>query len=275
MNPRCLLLVFFSVMWGVSALGCEANAANRPQPADNFQKEPSLMLWAWEYPCDLQFVSSKDAGVAFLAGRLYLTADSVLVRLRIESLKLNGDVYKMAVVRIETDQRQPPTFSQKQQEDLISKIIDILSIKPVQSLQIDFDARQSERSFYARVLQDLVKRLPVGMPLSITSLASWCLGDPWLKALPCNEVVPMFFSMGKDRERVLTMLKSDHSLLHLSAKTSIGLSIDEPDVLAALPKLSERIYLFSTKGWNTAKAINWVKNFQSGGTQWEVFAKNY
>ncbi len=271
MNARWLFIVLL-VLISLSILGWQGSTvacANRLNQDDIFKKEPALMLWAWEYPCDLQFVNPKKTGVAFLVGRVTLTDGSVLVKPRIQTIKVGTGTYMMAVVRIETNRQKPPIFSDEQLETLVVRVTELLSIKSVQALQIDFDARQSERSFYRRFLQVLVKRIPSSMPLSITSLASWCLRDPWIKDLPCNEIVPMFFSMGKDRKRMLSLLKSDYGLAKGPLTNSIGLSIDEPDVLAGLPALSKHIYLFSSKGWNTSQAIDWVKGFETGGARWQ------
>jgi hypothetical protein len=275
MKARWLFPVVLSTL--VSLLGCihkvyAFGLVDRADSNCNIEKEPGLMLWAWEYPCDLRFVNPKQTGVAFLAAKANLTGDTVLIKPRTQVLKIRPNTYLMAVMRLEVDRQKPPTFSDEQLESLVSKITDLLSIKPVQALQIDFDARQSERSFYRRFLQVLIERVPSNMPISITSLASWCLRDSWIKGLPCNEIVPMFFSMGRDRKRMLCLLKSDDGCARTSVTNSIGLSVDEPDVITALPARSNRTYLFSSEGWNTSKAITWVKSFETGGVNWKELA---
>jgi hypothetical protein len=231
------------------------------------------MLWAWAYPCDLQYIDTNKTGVAFLAGKIYLAGNGVIVKPRIQSLKIKDGTYMMAVVRVESDKANYATFSDEQLNVLTRAILDLLSIRPVQSLQIDYDASQSERNFYDRFLHRLNEALPDGMPLSITALASWCLGDPWIKAVPSQNVVPMFFSMGRDRQRILNDFRSGGSLAKLFRMRNMGLSIDEPDVLAALPALSEHVYLFSSKGWNINRARSWVKSFETGSENWKELAK--
>jgi hypothetical protein len=254
----------------VSAFGL----LDRTDSDNKEQAEPGLMLWAWEYPCDLRFVNPKLTGVAFLAGKANLTGDTVLIKPRIQSLKIRPGTYMMAVVRIEVDRQRPPSFSDEQLQSLVTRTTELLSIKPVQALQIDFDARQAERAFYRDFLQELAKRTPAGVSISITSLASWCLRDSWIKDLPCNEIVPMFFSMGKDRGRMLSLLKSDYGTDKTVLTNSIGLSVDEPDVLGALPRLSNHIFLFSSKGWNTSHAVTWVNSFETGGANWQKLVTN-
>jgi hypothetical protein len=277
MNARWLLPAALVTVFSLSVFAHHVSAFGLLDRTDSDKKllgEPSLMLWAWEYPCDLRFVNPKLTGVAFLAGKANLAGDTVLIKPRIQSLKIRPGTYMMAVVRIEVDRQKPPTFSDEQLQSLVSRTTQLLSIKPVQALQIDFDARQSERSFYRRFLEVLAKRMLPSMPISITSLASWSLRDSWIKDLACDEVVPMFFSMGSDRDRMISLLKSDYSGDNAADIKSIGLSVDEPDVLAVLPKLSRHIYLFSSKGWDNSRAITWVNSFESGGVRWQELAKH-
>jgi len=67
----------------------------------------------------------------------------------------------------------------------------------VAAVQVDFDARQSQREWYAGVLRRSVRaEMPAQMPLSMTALASWCSYDgAWLRSLPVDEAVPMLFRM--------------------------------------------------------------------------------
>ena len=68
----------------------------------------------------------------------------------------------------------------------------------VAALQVDFDARQSQREWYAGVLRRVRAQMPPQMPLSITALASWCSYDGyWLRTLPVDEAVPMLFAWSR------------------------------------------------------------------------------
>ena len=68
------------------------------------------------------------------------------------------------------------------------------------AIQIDFDAADSERDVYRRLLARVRAVLPRTVPLSMTALASWCVGDTWLDGLPVDEAVPMLFRMGPINE---------------------------------------------------------------------------
>jgi hypothetical protein len=232
---------------------------------------PPIMLWAWEYPADLTFIDPEKTGVAYLAATIHLDSDRVIAKCRRQPLNVPPGTYMMAVLRIEPDRKSPPQLSESQLSSLTSSITKIIALHPVRALQIDFDARVSERDFYHKLLERIRAALPTGMPLSITSLASWCLKDTWIKDMPCDEVVPMFFSMGADRRRVLFDLAS--GLATMPMEESIGISVAEPDVLARLgDRLPRRIYIFCPHGWNSSNAHKWIKTFEMKGQQWKKLA---
>ncbi len=60
------------------------------------------------------------------------------------------------------------------------------------------------------MLQDLRQKLPQQIPLSMTALASFCVGDRWLDDLPVDEAVPMIFRMGPDDQRIKNMLANGY-----------------------------------------------------------------
>jgi hypothetical protein len=94
------------------------------------------------------------------------------------------------------------------------------------------------------VLRRVRQGLNPAMPLTITALASWCLGDPWIAGLPIADAVPMMFRMGAGEP---------HEVREFSAgvcRASLGISTDEP--LFAAPH-GRRLFLFHPKPW-TAEA---------------------
>ena len=79
---------------------------------------------------------------------------------------------------------------------IASLIVRTITLPRVRGVQIDFDATLSERDAYRALIHDVRKRLGPATPLSITALASWCIGDDWLNGLPVDEAIPMLFRMG-------------------------------------------------------------------------------
>jgi hypothetical protein len=130
----------------------------------------------------------------------------------------------------------------------------------VKAVQIDFDARVSERPFYKGLLSKLRKQLPAEKELSMTALASWCIGDRWLEGTAADEVVPMFFSMGADEPNVVMYLQNGRTVHSFNRQKAIGLAEGSHKVNDALAgktgsaTLKERtIYLFSAKSWTKNK----------------------
>ena len=91
----------------------------------------------------------------------------------------------------------------------------------VLALQIDFDARQSERLWYAALLRELRQAIPASLPLTITALESWCEEDGWIRNLPVADATPMLFRMGPEDRRSPTDFPAK------VCRASIGVSTDE------------------------------------------------
>ncbi len=207
---------------------------------------PPITLWAWERPELLGFVDPAEVEAAVLVGTLNFSAGSMRVRPRLQPLELPRAARRMAVVRIEAD-RSAGSLSLAQGHQAAEAILAWARTPPgYDALQIDFDATVSQRPFYRRLLQDLRRELPTAMPISITALASWCLGDRWLEGLPIDEAVPMLFRMGTDERAIRTVLDRGDDFREPRCRTSYGLATDEPT-----PPLrpGRRLYLFHPEPW--------------------------
>jgi hypothetical protein len=221
---------------------------------------PKIMLWAWERPEDLSFIDPDQVGVAFLAGTLYLRGDDVLIRPRFQPLSVPDASKLMAVIRIESDGPEPPAFSPEQRTRTASAICELTDMPEIEGVQIDFDAKVSQRGFYRDLLFELRRKLPDPMALSITALASWCIYDDWLSGLPIDEAVPMLFRMGPDGGQVFFYLKAGGDFRPLVCRNSLGISTDEPT--PALPS-GRRVYVFHPKAWSPVSARNIIKEVRS------------
>src|SRR6185436_16086459 len=110
------------------------------------------------------------------------------------------------------------------------------------AIQIDFDALVTERDFYRALLQDLRAKLPANVSLSMTALASFCIGDRWLDDLPVDEAVPMIFRMGADDKRIKSFLIDGNDFPEPLCQTSYGIALDEPIAMRLAEK--RRLYVF-------------------------------
>ena len=221
---------------------------------DRMSEFPEIILWAWERPEDLRFINTDEIGVAFLARTIYLQNDKAIVRPRLQPLNVLPETKLIAVARIESN--RSAELSPDQRTQTVKAIAELARKETVAAIQIDFDARSSEREFYRDLLTDLRRELPSGVKLSITALASWCMGDNWLTGLPIDEAVPMLFRMGVDRSNVLTRLEAGKDFSARIARHSLGLSTDEP--LTALPA-GRRVYVFNPRSWSEQSAQKFVE----------------
>lgn len=228
-----------------SLLSCQPSTATDSKLKDF----PHTILWAWERPEDLRFLNPRTQAVAFLAQTLTLTDSEVRHAPRQQPLKVNPQTKLIAVTRIETEKL--PALSQAQLDEITRLVLNTLKLKNVSALQIDFDAKVSQRGFYRELLTQLRAKIPATMPLSITALASFCLSDPWIKDLPVDEAVPMIFRMGADNQKVKTLLKNGKDFSIPLCQQSYGIATDEP-VTMNFDK-ARRIYVFkgTAAGWTS------------------------
>lgn len=210
---------------------------------------PPVVLWAWERPEDLRFIEPRETGVAFLARTLYLRGGRVVVRPRLQPLRVPPGTFLIAVARIESDRRDVPELSREQRAKAAAEVAEMSRTEGIAAVQIDFDATLSERDFYRDLLRDVRGQLPDSTALSITALASWCMHDDWLTGLPIDEAVPMLFRMGVDRRQILMHLNAGGDFSASLCRASSGLSTDEP--LAAFPAAA-RTYFFHPHSWTPA-----------------------
>ena len=140
----------------------------------------------------------------------------------------------VAVVRIESAGRGLPAAA-----DALREVMPAAQLPGVRALQIDFDARKSERAWYAAFLRELRKAVPARLPITITALESWCDGDRWMRGLPVADATPMLFRMGPG-ERIPTDFSES------VCRNSIGVSTDE--LPPRVPR-GRRLYFFHPGSW--------------------------
>lgn len=250
-------LVAALVYWRVVA-----QPKSTPTASQRFYKCPKIILWAWERPEDLRFINTREVGVAVLTGSIHLQGGETFIRPRLQPLQISKDAFVIAVTRIETDRNDKPLFSDEQRQKIIARVLDSANHPLTAGVQIDFDARTSERAFYKQLLEDLRQALPPTMPLSMTALASWCLYDGWIADLPVDEAVPMLFRMGADAKQIRAHVESGGDFRVPVAEQSLGLATDEP--FTRLPA-GKRVYIFSNRAWEkaaTQSIIEEVKRWQ-------------
>lgn len=267
-------------------------------PLDRNIPLPSIVFWAWERPEDFRFLNPNTAAVAFLAETIHLPSNhgsfsssfsrGFSVSPRLQPLRIEPRTPLIAVVRIEVSPRsnrdaQDGTGAPRLaftsspndvRQSVASEIAELQYLPGLRAIQIDFDATRSERGFYLELLKEVRRQLPASVPVSITALASWCIGDPWLEQLPpstIQEAVPMLFRMGPDAADVADFLRSGADFPVAACRGSLGLSTDEllsREILTRrVPRAPaswrhKRIYVFAPRAWTPATVDSVFKEWQ-------------
>jgi hypothetical protein len=218
--------------------------------AATFARAPDVVLWAWEQPQDLSFIDPARVGIAFLARTVTIAVDGVRMRPRMQPLRVPPATAAIAVARIETRDDPAPSRLEALRPDVVAAIADLARLPGIAAVQVDYDAPRSQRTFYRALLADLRRALPDSLALSMTALASWCVGDRWLDGIDVDEAVPMVFRMGADA-RVVRHALARGDFPCAECRTSIGIATDE----AAPPRLhGRRVYVFHPGPWTPEAA---------------------
>jgi hypothetical protein len=224
----------------ILCLALKPDTANLTPPFGRMNTLPARTLWVWERPEDLRTLDPHTTAIATLDRTILLGRTAIVIPRR-QSFAYPAGITRIAVVRIEA----PELIGSGLEESTADLILDALADPNVAALQVDFDARRSQRAFYVRVLRDLRRRMPPNLPLSITALASWCSSDDWLGGLPIDEAVPMFFRMEPDRRHATSDLPR-FRIREPLCMGSIGISTREQHSASLAGK---RIYIFPDHGW--------------------------
>lgn len=251
------LLLLSIVLLGMGGACNKAPTRNRI----NENKYPRVILWAWERPEDLSFIDANKFGVAFLAQTLTIRNGDVVFNPRRQPLKLPPGVKLMAVTRIESQKitHEPTTLTDDIRSKLIDRIRKTLELENVSAIQVDFDAVSSERKFYRQLLEDLRRQLPEQVPLSMTALASFCVGDNWLSDLPVDEAVPMVFRMGTDSDRIKNFLNGGQDFREGLCRQSYGVALDE--LVQPTFEKQRRVYVFNARSWTPSDVSSLEERF--------------
>lgn len=251
--PTAVVMVLAAV---ATSLCVRSDAALPVHASPRMAALPRLTLWAWERREDLRGIDPSAVAVATLD-------QTVTIGLTVESeprrnpVWLPAGVTRIAVVRVEAGRR---AVLNEANRDAAAAAILMSAEEPgsvdgkIGALQIDFDATRSQRPFYRSLLEQVRARMPAGLPLSITALASWCSQDRWLGELPIDEAVPMMFRMEPYRGPA-----EDLRVREPLCAGAVGVSTTEP-----WPKgmSGRRVYVFSDNGWQRDSPMDVVRRLQ-------------
>ena len=108
-KTKLLAALLFLVLLG-AALALFTNkkilarfSSRNPVSSERMARFPKIILWAWERPENLKYIDTREVGVAFLAKTLYLRGEQVVVRPRLQPLRVPQGATIIAVARIEVE----------------------------------------------------------------------------------------------------------------------------------------------------------------------------
>lgn len=228
-------------------------------PADSLDDFPRQVVWAWERPEDVSFLDPRTTGVAYWAGTVFLSGGKTIFQPRFQPFKVAPATRLIAVIRIDSDHGDPPQLNDAQMRSVMELALQAVNRPEIQVLQIDFDAKVSERGFYRELLHTLRMALPASKKLSMTVLPSWCLADDWTRDLTVDERVPMLFNLGPDEKPVAFAL-ADPTRWANDCHQSAGIWQGKTVVSGSG---FHRLYFFQSHPWTEAEyAIAQKENSQ-------------
>ena len=212
--------------------------------------------WVW----DQANPPSGVLHVAILTQHIMLKGNSLLHRGRATKPSISESIRITPVLHIQIDVFSPTNVSKDFHDEIINAMLDAAVSSTSGWVQLDYEARPNQRIFYKILVHDIKMALPKNVKLSVTALAWWCRSATWLDELDADEVVPMFFRMGKDSERLNTILDESPHQLHKSCRASTaGFAVQEPPSTEILSRYN-KVYWFDYSRWK-------------GNTQWPPAAK--
>ena len=204
------------------------------------------IAWLWK---DASIPAFSRVAVAVVDRHVWLAGDKVLVRPGARPRALARATAVIPVVHVEIDPLRPPASLRAAEPVVLDAMRSAARASTSGWVQLDLEARPSQRPDYRELVQKIRTALPHEVKLSVTALAWWCRSGAWLDGLAADEVVPMFFRMGRDKAALRGIVARQPGALHpLCRAGSAGFSRQEafPQEVAARYR---RTYWFDETAW--------------------------
>ncbi|WP_296950624.1 hypothetical protein [uncultured Massilia sp.] len=214
-----------------------------------FAPPPDAIAWLWK---DATIPAFSRAAVAVVDRHVWLAGDRVLVRPGARPRRLPAGTRVIPVVHVEIDVLRPPASLRMARATILDAMARAARASTSGWVQLDLEARPSQREDYRALVADIRAALPRDLRFSVTALAWWCRSPAWLDGLAADEVVPMFFRMGRDNRPLREIVARRPQALHPSCRAgSAGFSRQEPFPREVAGRY-RRTYWFDERGWKDA-----------------------
>jgi len=212
--------------------------------------EPQRQVaWLWDEAA-LPTWSAHEA--ALLHRHILLSGDSARTRPRMRQPLLPPGTLVTPVLHVEVSTVNPPQHLEQRTPLILQALREAAAASSSGWVQLDMEAKPSQRELYRALVHDARAMLPPQIHLSVTALGWRCRSPAWLDGLAADEVVPMFFRMGRDSAALRAIVEQSPQTLHPSCRSgSAGFSPQE----AFAPEVTQRyqkIYWFDRHAWRHA-----------------------
>jgi hypothetical protein len=206
------------------------------------------VAWAWDESVVPDWSMQH---VAVVVRHILLREQAVLQRPRTSSPHISADTQVTPVVHVEISLLRPPGDITQSRALILKSMQQAARISTSGWVQLDMEARPSHRDYYKELVREIREALPAEMKLSVTALAWWCRSDQWFNDLAADEIVPMFFRMGKDSNAMRETLEANLARLHPACRGNVaGFSRQEP-FPADVVRRYAKTYWFDNRRWHS------------------------
>lgn len=234
-----------------AAVAAPAGPAARASSVVSALPPRPQVAWLWDEAL-LPAWSTPEAAV--LQRHILLTGEQALTRPRQHWPLVAPATRITPVVHVEVSTVNPPVDIDRRRAMIVRAMQEAAHGSTSGWVQLDMEAKPSQRAFYRSLVQQLRAELPPQLRLSVTALAWWCRSPAWLDGLAADEVVPMFFRMGRDSAQLRDIIEHSPATLHPSCRAgSAGFSPQEPFA----PQVTARYrktYWFDRHAWKRSAA---------------------
>lgn len=207
------------------------------------------VAWLWDAAV-LPVWSEPEA--ALLERHILLSGETIRTRARMRRPVLAAGTRVTPVVHVEVSTVNPPRRIEASRALIVAAMLEAAAGSSSGWVQLDMEAHPSQRAFYRALVGQLRAALPPQIRLSVTALAWWCSSPDWLDGLAADEVVPMFFRMGRDSASLRAIVEHRPARLHARCRAgSAGFSPQEP-FPAQVAGRYRKTYWFDRHAWQAA-----------------------
>ena len=204
------------------------------------------VAWMWD---GARVPQPLPAEIAPVTAQILFRGRQVLVRPGHPPRGLPSAVRVTPVVHVEMSVVRPPVDVDAHEAIVIDAVVRAARRSTSGWVQLDLEAHPSQRAFYRRLVHDVRAALPRSTRLSVTALAWWCRSSEWLDGLEADEVVPMFFRMGRDGPALRALLADSPDRLNARCRReAAGFALQEPFAPATVAGY-RRTYWFDNHHW--------------------------